>query len=140
MTEKELSQLRYLNKEIEWNKSQLDKLMAIATGTSSEITGMPCCKGISDKVGSNVAEIADLKSILKLNIHMRNKELNKLIDFIEKIQDSEIRIIFNLRYIEGLTWEEIGTTMHIERTTAYKKHYRYLNSQNSHCECDNIVL
>jgi hypothetical protein len=67
MTKQELSQLYYLNREIEQLKNRITELECVATSTSSRITGMPHASGISDKVGKYAAEIADLKELLDLN-------------------------------------------------------------------------
>jgi hypothetical protein len=108
MTKQELSQLYYLNREIEQLKSRLTELDCIATSTSSRITGMPHASGISDKVGKYAAEIADLKELLDLNLKKCFYELNRLNRYIESIEDSQIRMIMSLRYINGLDWSQVA--------------------------------
>ena len=51
MTIKELSQLYYLNREIEMDKNRLANLESIVTSASSpELSGMPRAPGANDKV------------------------------------------------------------------------------------------
>lgn len=65
MTIKELSQLYYLNREIEMDKNRLANLESIVTSASSpELSGMPRAPGANDKVSRYVAEILDLQAII----------------------------------------------------------------------------
>ena len=51
MTLKELSQLYYLNREIEMDKKRLLELEARAVSCSSDLSGMPRSSGVGDRVG-----------------------------------------------------------------------------------------
>ncbi len=108
MHRKELSQLYYLNREIEEQQRRLQELEALATSCTSWITGMPKNKGITDKLADYVAEIADLKGLIDLNIRKCFYELNRLNRYINTIDDSQMRMIFSLRYINGLCWQQIA--------------------------------
>jgi hypothetical protein len=66
LNKKELSELYFLNREIEQQQMRLQELEAIAEGTTARITGMPFGKGDVDKIGNYVSEIADLKGILNV--------------------------------------------------------------------------
>ena len=77
MTNKELSKLYHLKKEIEIQRNRLCELENIASSCTAKITGMPHSKEISDKVGKYATQIADLKYLLDLNL--KNAFLN-LID------------------------------------------------------------
>ncbi|PRR84543.1 sigma-70 family RNA polymerase sigma factor [Clostridium vincentii] len=111
MTKQELSQLYYLNREIEQLKNRIAELECIATSTSSVITGMPHASGVSDKVGKYAAEIADLKELLDLNLKKCFYELNRLNRFIESIEDSQLRMILSLRHINGLGWHQVAASI-----------------------------
>jgi len=111
MTKQELSQLYYLNREIEQLKNRIAELECIATSTSSVITGMPHASGVSDKVGKYAAEIADLKELLDLNLRKCFYELNRLNRFIESIEDSQMRMILSLRHINGLGWNQVAASI-----------------------------
>ena len=41
--------------------------------------------------------------------------------FLEGVKDPETRTIIRLKYIDGLTWEEVGEAVHMHRTTCYRK-------------------
>ena len=108
MTKKELSQLYYLKKEIEQLRRQIAELEAAATNCSTKITGLPSGKGISDKIGNYAAQIADLKALLDLNLKKCFYELNRLGRFIQSVEDSQMRIILTLRYVQGFSWQKIA--------------------------------
>lgn len=104
MTKHELSKLIYLNKEIEYLKMRITELECAAASQQMRITGMPRAIGFSDKVASYTVEIAELKELLDLNLRKFFRELNRLKRYIESIEDSEIRMIMTLRYVNGLSW------------------------------------
>ncbi len=113
MTKKELSQLYYLNREIEEQQRRLKELEDIATSCTSKITGMPKINGITDKVGKYVAEIADLKGLLDLNLKKCFYELHRLNRYIQEVEDSQMRMILSLRYINGLSWDQVAASISI---------------------------
>lgn len=108
MTKKELSQLYYLNREIEEQQRRLHELECLATSCTSQITGMPKVQWNSDKVAKYAAEIADLKALLDLNLKKCFYEFNRLNRYIETIDDSLMRTVLALRYINGLSWRQIA--------------------------------
>ncbi|MEW8994419.1 hypothetical protein [Clostridium sp.] len=132
MTKQELSQLYYLNREIEHLKDRITELECIATSSTSRITGMPHATDISDKVGKYAAEIADLKELLDLNLKKCFYELNRLNRYIESIEDSQMRMILSLRYINGLSWQQVAFSIgeHDEQYPR-RKHNVFLKKNQS---------
>ena len=51
-----------------------------------------------------------------------NCRINKAYDYILGIDDSEIRQILQYKYIDGLTWEQIGQAMNYAAITVRKRH------------------
>ncbi|MBU3159879.1 hypothetical protein KPL37_08955 [Clostridium frigoris] len=131
MTKKELSQLYYLNREIEEMKNRLEELECSAASCTSIITGMPHASGISDKVGKYAAEIADLKSLLDLNLKKCFYELSRLNRYINGIGDSEMRMILSLRYINGLCWEQVSQSIspYASGDSVRKAHDKFLRKK-----------
>jgi len=107
MTRHELSQLYHLNREIEQDKQRLRELESAATNTNSRISGMPHASGISDKT-SLAVEIAYLRGVTEAKIQQMYYEYNRLIDYINGIDDSYIRQVMSLRYVNGLSWRQIS--------------------------------
>ncbi len=108
MTKKELSQLYYLKKEIRQQQKRLQELETAATSCTAKITGMPHGMGINDKISKYAAQIADLKGLLDLNLKKCFYELNRINRFIESVEDSEMRMILTLRYIQNLSWQKVA--------------------------------
>lgn len=111
MTKKELSQLYYLNREIERDKARLAELEAAAQPGAQKITGMPSAGCVGDKIGDYAAEIADLKGIIAANIQRCYYELNRLNRYINSVEDSQMRMILSLRYINGLSWLQVAASV-----------------------------
>ncbi|MBC8580165.1 hypothetical protein [Zhenhengia yiwuensis] len=131
MTKQELSQLYYLNREIEELQNRIAELEAKALSMAKPITGMPSVPGVVDKLGKYVAEISDLKSLLDLNIKKCFYELNRLNRYIQGIEDSEIRMILSLRYINGLSWQQVAFSIG-KKDEQYprRKHNQFLKMTN----------
>lgn len=128
MTKKELSQLYYLNREIAQLQARLAEVECLATSCTPTITGMPRASGVSDKLSKYAAEIADLKSLLDLNLKKCFYELNRLNRYIQSVKDSEMRMILSLRYVNGLCWEQVAASisMYATEDSVRKAHDRFL--------------
>ncbi len=128
MTKKELSQLYYLKKEIRQLEQRIKELETAATGCTTKITGLPHGTGINDKIGNYAAQIADLKSLLDLNLKKCFYELNRLDRYIQSVDDPLTRQIMMYRFISGYSWRkiafQIGGNNSIDGLK--KRLYRYL--------------
>ena len=110
MTKKELSQLYYLNKEIEQDKARLAELEGLATSSTGNISGMPHASGISDKTAI-ACEIADYRDIIEGKVKMCFAQFNSINRYIATIDDSMVRQIMQYRFVSGLSWTAVA--MHI---------------------------
>lgn len=132
MTEKELNQLHYLNIEILHLQDEITKLESQSEVKAQVLTGMPFGGKLSDPTGQKGTELSENKMLLNLALAKAEIEKNKLERFIAGIDDAEMRLIIRLRHINSLTWEEIGSEIHMTRTGVYKKYRRFLKvSHNS---------
>lgn len=131
MTKKELSQLYYLNREIEEIQRRIAELEALATGCTVRITGLPKTQGLSDRIAEYVAEIVDLKCLLDLDLKKCFYELNRLNRYINSIEDSQMRLILSLRYINGLPWEQVAASISysLSGESVRKAHDRFLRKK-----------
>lgn len=131
MTVKELSQLYYLNREIEADQQRLDELeVMVSSPQSPNYDGMPHAPGYSDSMSRMVAEIVDLKALIAAKQIQCIHERNRLERYISSIPDSLTRQIFALRFINGLNWYQ--TAMHVgggnTEDSVRQRVYRYLKS------------
>ncbi len=112
MTVKELSQLYWLNREIEEDKRRLDVLeAALSSPKPQKLDGMPHDGGHGDSLARCVAEIIDLRAIIAAKQQQCIYERNRLERYIAGIPDSLTRQIFTLYFVNGLTWRQ--TAMHV---------------------------
>ncbi len=108
MTLKELSQLYYLNREIEVDKKRLQELEIKAVSCSADLSGMPRSSGVGDRVGRYAAEIADLKSIIEAKHQQCLYERSRIERYISGIEDSYLRQVFTYRFVNGLPWAQVA--------------------------------
>lgn len=161
MTIKELSKLYNLNREVEimqkrladleWeiqrDEERLRNLEARYGSISSpSYDGIPKSPSYGNKMESEVAELLDLRdkiarkkalrSECAMTIHAQEilclTERNRLERYIAELPDSLLRMIFALRFINGLSWAQVSEHigMHTTEDSVKKQCYRYLNEQN----------
>lgn len=128
MSEKELSRYYFLRQEI---KDLENRLREFGVGLSAvnlekELSGSTVHNSIQEKRAILIekwinARLTALEEYLKIE------------NYIEKVEDSEIRQIMRYRFLDLYGWYEIGELLHCDRTTASKKMRAYLkHSHNSH--------
>lgn len=128
MTKKELSQYYYLQKEIARHDNHIAEMVAKAVYQSPAISGMPGSGAVSDKVGRYAEYIADIVADRERLVEQSWKELAKIQRYILKISDSLTRQIFDLRYAECKTWQQVANAVGGGNTadSCRKIHDRYL--------------
>ena len=143
MTKEELEQYCKLKKEIAYLQKRLDKLYdkdipEIIGKVQASAPEYPCIMRrvsvqmhdpkASDKVNKVIA-------ILKDRQRRCEEKMLQVEQYIDKIEDSELRQIFEMRYMEGKKLEEIAEVLSQERSGIGKKITAYLqlshNSQKS---------
>ena len=108
MTKGSLSQLSWLKVEIDDLTHRIRRIESALSGRVSRIDGMPWLGGQKDLVGDLVPELADLKVKLEKSRERAMTECLNLQDFIAEIDDSQIRQIFTLRYLDSLSWHQVA--------------------------------
>lgn len=133
MTVKELSQLYWLNREIETDLHRLHELESLVAGPRAQnMSGMPHMSGYGDALARCVAEIVDLKAIIAAKQQQCIYERNRLERYIADIPDSLTRQVFTLRFINGLHWYQVAMSIGGGNTedSVKKVCYRYLRREN----------
>ena len=129
MTLRELSQLYYLNREIERDKRELERLKWESVSPRTQrLTGMPHGSGYENIMEQKIAAIADLEGLIRAKMMQCIYERNRLERYIADIPDSLTRQIFALRFINGMSWVQVA--MHVggsnTEDSVKKTCYRYL--------------
>lgn len=127
MTERELEQFRTLHleiKSIEARIAELDK-----TIRSPIISDMPYTHSNKSSIEEYVIKNDKLLSYYNKRLLELRKEEEKLYNYIDGVQDDKVRVIMRMRYIDGMKWEEIATTLNYERTNPHKIVKKYLKKK-----------
>lgn len=129
VTKKELSQLYDLNREIEQQQYRLEELESVLQGKSAKIIGMPLNLNLQEEMVNCKSDIADLRKLISINIERCWYELKKINKFIDSVEDSKMRQILRLRYINGLTWQQIAFSIgEYDESYPRQKHNAFLKS------------
>ena len=137
MTVKELSQLYWLQREIDLDMKRLRELEAAAASPKGQkVDDMPRSPGHDDALARMVAEIVDLQAIIEAKRQKCIRERNRLERYISGIDDSLTRQVFLYRFVDGLSWIDVASRItcdsgkdHTEYAVK-KRCYRYLREQN----------
>lgn len=139
MTVQELSQLYHLNREVEMDQRRLEELEGQLGPHSPAITGMPKGSPATDSaVERLMAEIVDLQAIIASKQIQCIHERARLERWIESIADSETRMMFTFRFVNGLPWNQVAAHMGegYMGESIRVKCYRYLKSTNKEKEAE----
>ena len=132
MTLKELSQLYWLNREIENDIRRLaDMEERSAYPSAPKLSGMPTAPHSNDsKVERMAAEIVDLQAIIAAKQIQCIHEQARLERYIAGVPDSLTRQVFQFRFVDGLPWSQVAACIGGENTEDGVKKicYRYLHT------------
>lgn len=127
VTKKELSQLYDLNREIEQQQRSLQELESALQGKPAKISGIPLNFNLREEAPDCQSDIADLRELISINIAKCWYELKKINKFIDSVEDSKMRQILRLRYINGLTWQQIAFSIgEYDESYPRQKHNAFL--------------
>ncbi len=106
MTVKELNQYRFLIGEIKYLERKINEQKATLSvqGSAPEYPYILQNRTL-EGIPASAAGIVTKYCAAKLRAE---QELDKLIDYITDIPDSQIRQIFNLRFIDGYKWNTVA--------------------------------
>jgi len=131
MTKKELSQLCWLKREIAGDRERLRELESRAVSAGVQLTGMPGAGGIRDTVGRYASEMADLRHSIDSKRQRCWEELQRLVRYIDTVEDSLMRQILTARYVEGKSWNQVADSIGGGNTedSVRMAHNRFLRSR-----------
>lgn len=125
MTEKELSKYYYLKREI---KDLEDRLKELGVGLSAINLDKELSSGSSEhtSIQEKIAIIKDKWINARLSAL---EEYLKIENYIETVEEVEIRQIMRYRFLDLYDWYKIGEVLHCDRTTVSKKLRKYLKGE-----------
>lgn len=126
-TVRRLSRLNDLKREVDDLSQRIAQLEQGAAGGVGRISGLPRSGRVGDRVARLAAVAADLRERMELRRLDCMEELGRIYDRIDGIDDSRLRLIFTLRYIDGLTWQQIAFAIdEADEQTPRRLHNRFL--------------
>ena len=133
MTLEQLNELFDLREQLRRVLEMRQSFMDAARPGAQVLTGMPHATGARDKVGDLAVEIAHLDARaeeFQTSIAHRETAVEQ---FIQSIPDDRTRMVFRLRFMRGMTWQEVAEVFGGGNTETGMKLtcYRYLDAQKS---------
>lgn len=125
---KNLNRLYWLKQEIKQIENQIKELTVLS---ATAMSGMPSSKKASSPVERFVMRMESLKEKLAQKYEELTAETERIEEYIESIEDVEVRLIARKRFIEHKEYQTIGDEMFIDRTTAYRKLKRYMEGERN---------
>ena len=117
------NRIYWMNQEIQKIENQIEELTVLS---AASMNGTPHSNSVSSPVERFYDRLEKLKSRLDMLETKRDEEKERVEQFINSIDDEEIRVIAKERLIECQTWQRIADNHCMERTTAYKKLKPYI--------------
>jgi len=137
MDKRELFQIRSIIKEIECLQRQLDraehevKKHETTAAVKGSLRYFPYTEHTFKVTGADEVDYAKQVKRLRMKLKHRIDELMATVEeaqeYIAGIPDSDIRLILQCRFINGMTWEQIEAETGIPITTAKRKYKRWWN-------------
>lgn len=141
MTKEELNQLNSLKKEIAELEAEITRLQQQKSETAMDkvrASGQeyPYINGFKQISGFNM--VAEHKKNARINrkeilLKQRKEKAEaaelKIMEYINSVQDSKIRMIMQYRYINGYGWEKIGKLLNYDRTYPKKLLDQYFENK-----------
>ena len=139
MEKKDLEQYCKLKREVKslWdrlNKLEHKEIPEVSGKVQASETDFPYLTyGVSVKMYEPKTNDAINKtiSILEKRLEQCNTEMLKVEQFIDRITDSELRLIFQMRYIDGKKLREIAKEVNLDLSVVGKKITNYLQLANN---------
>ena len=128
MTAKEyLSQLRWLDNEIENIQTEIDYLRARAENCHApEISDMPKGSGSRQQVDDLIIKIVDLQNYMNVQVDTLIDLRKKIMMMLSGMKDGRSRTILQKRYVQHKRWEIIADEMNYERSYLTRLHGKAL--------------
>lgn len=136
MTKQELEQYCKLKREIAYLEKRIDKweskredipeVAGTVQASDANFPYIPYRVTVQMTDPKRNDAVKEAISILEKRLEKCSEELLRIEQFIDRIRDSELRQIFEMRYIEGKKLREIAVVVNLDRSVVGKKITEYL--------------
>jgi len=134
MTKERLRQYVYLIKEIEAQKERLAQIEASLLYPKPSIgDGMPHSNYAVDRMAIATANKIELEELIIKNIKKAQQEAAAIERAIQTLDNPIDRELMRLKYLDGLTWEEVAERLCRSRQWVTVLHGRILQKLKNTC-------
>lgn len=133
MTIEELKNYRKLTRTIRYWKRELSEAKRASYIRSPQITGMPGSGDLSDPTPERALREAKLMERIERLVTEQQNEAERIIEWIQTIDDPLAQAVFHARYIRDKSWVAVSHLLHNSPENVRQIHSRYLShlSQDS---------
>lgn len=126
MTAKEfLRQARDADRRIDEAMERLERMRAkLEAGRMSNLTGMP--RGGAVDWTETADRVIELERRVNARIREMVRHKQAAMDAIDAVEESRLREVLELYYIDGLTWDKVAETMQLDRRWVTRLHGKAL--------------
>ncbi len=127
MTFEQACQIYYIHMEIKALQLDIARLKEERKYfKSANLTGMPNGKGgYKNWVDEYLIKEQELQNLMNDNLNKLQEERKKFEQFLQGVEDAQMRLILRLRCVNHLSWEAIGEEMDKDRRTVSNKFKKF---------------
>jgi hypothetical protein len=128
LVKQDLKQIYYLNNELKMWQDELRRLQDRIERGPKWYDGMPHSSEVGDPVGNIATELANCKMMISCKEFEIQIQRNRIIKYIDDIEDSLLRQIIFYRCVSCMGWKEVAATIGGRATVAsvtmaFKRHF-----------------
>lgn len=128
MNKRELSRFFFLSEEIKSLQERINVAQNQFIG-ASKISDMPKSHRVSNQMEQRILLIEKLTDLLENKKNKALEEQLKIEEYIEQINDIEIRSIFTKRYLEFKRWDKIAKEVNMSESSVFRRHKNQLKME-----------
>ena len=129
MTAEELKDFRKLRFTIRYWEEQLKEEKKKSYMKSPQLTGLPGSGELSDPTAQRALAEEKIISRIERLVEQQKQEAEKIMEWIQSIDDPMIQVIMHARYIRGMSWTAVSMVIGGGNTpeNIRQVHWRYLS-------------
>ncbi len=131
-----LSNYNNIKNQIKIYEEKLEELNAQVLSSSKFDSEKTFSSKETNPVENLMLSVISLKRKYVDQLNNLYKKENEIIDFIMSIDDEEIKLIIDLRFLKQYSWNDIGKVLYMHRTSPYYKLKRHLEKYNEKLKGD----
>lgn len=132
MTIDELKNYRKLAYSIRYWRRELEAMKAESYAKSPQMTGMPGGKNLPDPTADRALRENKLMERIARMEREQSQEAERIMAWIQNIEDPMIQVIMHARYIKGKSWVAVAYSLGGGNTSenVRQMHHRYLSQMS----------